>query len=66
VLKGGTVLHEQPLASYAFAWPESAKPLEAGDDYVLELSGTGGAEKRIEFEVEAKRGSSPLTIVRLD
>lgn len=66
VLKGGTVLLESALADNQFAWPAAEAPLAVGKDYALELSGKGDARTRIGFEVEERRGTVPLTIVRLD
>jgi len=66
VLKGETVLLTAPLESFRFDWPEAKGGLAAGNDYALELIGAGNASKRIEFEVVERRGTAPLTIIRLD
>lgn len=67
VLRGGTVMLEAPIAGHRYSWPEDAEPLVPAEDYALEvLRRDGGAPLRIEFQVTAKRGTAPLTVVRLD
>lgn len=67
VLKGKTVILEAPIAGHQFTWPADAAALTPADDYTLELlRGDGGKPTRLVFEVTAKRGTAPLTVVRLD
>ncbi len=67
VYRGDKQVLESELGGRKFSWPEGSGPLDAGDDYRIELSNMDGSVTHsFEAIVEAKRGKAPLAIVRVD
>ncbi len=67
VYRGDRQVLESELEGRKFSWPEGSGPLDAGDDYKIELSNTDGSVTHsFEAIVEAKRGKAPIAIVRVD
>jgi hypothetical protein len=67
VYRGQEEIFKGELTGTKFAWPEDSGPLEAGDDYKIELSNPDGSvEHSFEAKVEDKRGKAPLAIIRVE
>lgn len=67
VREGKTVIFEGRIDGWRFTWPEGTTPLTAGSAYDIDLlSDDGKGRHSLKVTVAEQRGSTPLTLIRVE
>lgn len=65
--QGGNVVLKTPLSGVRFSWPADQAPLTPDTKYTVQLwPADGGKPKSVSLTVVERRGTQPITLLRVD